>query len=246
VSKTPFSHRCAVVLGASRGIGFAAAAAFADAGATTYFLSRSGADVRTLRARGKKAFSIRVDATNARDLQDVFRRIIKLRGGVDILVNNLAVNQCVPIEKISLDDWNLVLATNLTSLFLSSKLCLPAMKRKRYGKIVNVSSVAARNRSLVSGVHYVCSKAGVIGFTRQLAFEAAPYGINVNAVCPGQTRTPMLVQSMTKSQIRSLEKSIPLRRVATPEEQAKVISFLASEESRYMSGAVLDVNGGQI
>ncbi len=113
-------------------------------------------------------------------------------------------------------------------------------------KIVNVSSIAGRNRSIVSGVHYTSSKAGIIGLTRQLAFELGPKNINVNAVCPSQTITPMLKESMSIEQLKSLAKNIPLRRVADAKEQVYPIMFLCSEESSYMTGCIVDVNGGQL
>ena len=120
------------------------------------------------------------------------------------------------------------------------------MKSRRYGKILNVSSVAARNRSPVSGVHYVATKAAILGFTRQLSFELASFGINVNATCPGQTLTPMLEKSMSKSQLEELAKKIPLQRIATTEDQANIILFLASDFANYLAGTIIDVNGGQI
>ena len=120
------------------------------------------------------------------------------------------------------------------------------MKKNRYGKIVNVSSIAGRHRSLVSGIHYVSSKAGLIGFTRQLAYEVAKYNINVNVVCPSQTKTDMFSQTMTKEKEKKLIKEIPLNRIADVYEQVAPIMFLCSDESSYMTGAILDVNGGQI
>ena len=114
------------------------------------------------------------------------------------------------------------------------------------GKIVNVSSIAGRHRSLVSGVHYTSSKAGIIGLTKQIAYEVGGRNINVNAVCPSQTLTDMLKQSMTEEQQKELSESIPLKRIATVEEQVNPIMFLCSEEASYITGTTLDVNGGQL
>jgi 3-oxoacyl-[acyl-carrier protein] reductase len=116
----------------------------------------------------------------------------------------------------------------------------------RGGKIVNVSSIAGRSKSLVSGVHYTSSKAGLIGLTRQLAQELGPKGININCVCPSQTLTPMLERSMTKKQLEKLSSNIPLRRVATVNEIVDPILFLCSEGASYIHGACLDINGGQL
>ena len=113
-------------------------------------------------------------------------------------------------------------------------------------KIVNVSSIAGRSKSLVSGVHYTSSKAGLIGLTRQLAQELGPKGININCVCPSQTLTPMLERSMTNEQLSKLESNIPLRRVAQVSEIVKPILFLCSDDSSYIHGACLDINGGQL
>ena len=150
------------------------------------------------------------------------------------------------IEEIDICDWHDVMTTNVTGVFLTCKIVLPYMKQNKSGKIVNVSSIAGRHRSPVSGVHYVASKAAIIGFTRQLAFEVAPFGINANTHCPSQTLTPMLRSSMSPEQIEQLEATIPLHRLASVEEQAGTILFLCSDASSYMSGAILDVNGGQI
>jgi len=114
------------------------------------------------------------------------------------------------------------------------------------GKIVNVSSIAGRHRSLVSGIHYVSSKSGIIGLTRQIAFEVANRGINVNCVCPSQTLTDMLKESMTENELEKLTHSIPLKRLASIEDQVNPIMFLCSQESSYITGAILDVNGGQL
>ena len=159
-------------------------------------------------------------------------------------INNAAINYCKPIEEISLNEWNGVIDTNLTSYFYIIKKCLPKMDRG--SKIVNVSSIAGRSKSLVSGVHYTSSKAGLIGLTRQLAQELGPKGININCVCPSQTLTPMLERSMTDLQLSALENTIPLRRVAQVSEIVKPILFLCSDDASYIHGACLDVNGGQL
>ena len=120
------------------------------------------------------------------------------------------------------------------------------MKKQRYGKIVNISSIAGRHRSIVSGIHYVSTKAGLIGLTKQLAYELGIYNVNVNVVCPSQTMSDMLRESMSSDEIEALAENIPLRRIATIDEQVGPILFLCSDLSTYMTGAVVDVNGGQI
>ena len=135
---------------------------------------------------------------------------------------------------------------NLRAAFLICREAAKRMKQKERGSIINVSSIAGRHRSPVSGVHYVSSKAGIIGLTKQLAFELGPHGVNVNVVCPSQTMTDMLMQSMTDEQRKSLADSIPLKRIATVAEQVGPILFLCSDAAAYITGAVIDVNGGQV
>ena len=216
-------NKIVIVVGGSKGIGKGIVDAFTNLGAVVHSLNRDNCDI-----------------TNKKDIDKVFGTLDK----VDILINNAAINYCKPIEEISLNEWNNVINTNLTSYFYIIKKCLPLMKAG--GKIVNVSSIAGRSKSLVSGVHYTSSKAGLIGLTRQLAQELGPKGININCVCPSQTLTPMLKRSMTNEQLSDLESKIPLRRVAQVSEVVKPILFLCSKDASYIHGACLDINGGQL
>jgi 3-oxoacyl-[acyl-carrier protein] reductase len=138
------------------------------------------------------------------------------------------------------------MSTNLKSFYYTSKLAVEIMKQKNFGRIVNVSSIAGRNKSIVSGVHYTSSKYGIIGLTKQLSNEVSKHNILVNCVCPSQTMTEMLQESMTTEQIEKLEHSIPVRRIATTKEQALPILFLCSSAASYIAGAAIDVNGGQL
>lgn len=241
-----FKDKVAVVTGASRGIGRATAELFAQSGAHTVFVSRSGADqaVEDLNKSGCSAVSFRTDVSDETQVREMIGAVIGRYDRIDVLVNNAGINQLGQIEEITLEDWNRVLATNLTSQFLCCKHVIPVMKHQAAGKIVNVSSISGRSRSVVSGVHYVTSKAGVIGLTRQLAYEVARFNINVNAVCPSQTYTPMLSDTVPHEEQERLAASVPLGRLASAEEQANVILFLASDAASYLTGAILDVNGG--
>ena len=163
---------------------------------------------------------------------------------IDFLINVAAINYTKNIEEISLEEWKKVIDTNLTSYFYITKECLNKMKEG--SKIVNFSSIAGRNRSIVSGVHYTSSKAAIIGLTRQLAYELGPKNINVNCVCPSQTLTEMLGESMSEIEQKKLSEQIPLKRLATIEDQVGPVVFLCSELSNYINGAIIDVNGGQI
>lgn len=240
--------KVAIVTGASKGVGKVAGEKFSHMGATTVFVSRSGSDetVKKLLSQNYSAISYKCDVSSEKQVRDMIAEIIEKLSKIDILVNNAAITQNKKIEEISLEEWNSVISTNITSQFLTCKYCIPIMKKRKYGKIINVSSIAGRFRSAMSGIHYVTSKAAVIGFTRQLAYELAPFNINVNTICPGQTYTPMLIKNLTKESEEILKKSIPLGYIASPEQQANVILFLASDEANYMTGAIIDVNGGQL
>ena len=143
---------------------------------------------------------------------------------IDFLINVVGINYTKKIQEIELSEWEEVIKTNLTSIFYVTKQCISKMDQG--SRIVNVSSIAGRNRSLVSGVHYTSSKSGLIGFTRQLAFELGPKDINVNCVCPSQTLTQMLEESMTKEEQKKLSDDIPLKRLATVDDQVGPIIFM--------------------
>ena len=238
--KNNFFEKTVIIIGGTSGIGREVAKEFKGRGARTFVAAR--------RLPQHKPFGefIPCDVRREGDVLDLVGKVITRENKIDILINSMAVNQCKPIEEISLSDWQDVIATNITGIFLSCRAVLPYMKQARSGKIVNISSIAGRHHSPVAGVHYVASKAAIIGFSKQLAYEAAPFGINVNVLCPGQTMTPMLQKGMTQEQIKRLELEIPLRRIANVEDQVGPILFLCSHEASYLSGAVLDVNGGQI
>ena len=234
-----FSGQHALVTGGSRGIGKAVVQALIASGAAVSYIARTPMEEKI------SARHFAVDIRDERQVGRFFSELDKL-SSVDMLINVAAINHCHGIEDILVHEWDNVLSVNLRGTFLITRGVALRMKKKKSGKIVNVSSIAGRHRSPVSGVHYVASKAGIIGFTRQLAYELGPHGINVNAVCPSQTRTAMLDESMSEAAQEELAAGIPLRRIATVEEQVGPILFLCSDAASYMTGAVLDVNGGQI
>ncbi len=219
-----FTDKTVLIVGGSRGIGKSLAEEFVLSNADVEIISKQNCDI-SKKKHIDKYFSL-------------------LKKDIDILVNVAAINYAKKIEDISYDEWDKVISTNITSYFYIIKKTINRMKNG--GRIVNVSSIAGRNRSLVSGVHYTSSKAAIIGLTRQLAFELGERKINVNAVCPSQTLTEMLTDSMTELEIQQLSKNIPLKRIATISEQVYPILFLCSSEASYITGAVLDVNGGQL
>ncbi len=234
-----YTGKNVLVVGGSRGIGKGVTEAFMAAGARVFYASRNPAE------NLRKAIFIRTDLSKPEEIDNLFHEINKA-GGTEIIVNTAGVNYCKSIEEITLEEWNEVMDINLRAAFLICKWGIEVMGRKSYGKIVNVSSIAGRHRSVVSGVHYVSSKAGLIGLTRQVAYLAAPYNINVNVVCPSQTMTGMLAESMNDDEISALAANIPLKRVANVAEQVGPILFLCSDAASYITGAVIDINGGQM
>ena len=236
-----FSNKKVLVFGGSRGIGKGVVDKFIYSGADVYNASRS----QSVAAEELSANFIAVDLNNEKEIIDLFNRLDDI-GGVDIVVNAAAINFCNTFDEIGVDEWDDVLKVNLRASFILCQQAGIRMKKQRHGKIVNISSIAGRHRSLVSGVHYVSSKAGLIGLTKQFAYELGPYNVNVNVVCPSQTLTDMLEESMSKKELKSLEQAIPLKRIASIEDQVDPILFLCSESSSYMTGAVMDINGGQL
>jgi NAD(P)-dependent dehydrogenase (short-subunit alcohol dehydrogenase family) len=234
-----FDGKRALIVGGSRGIGKALVEAFLGAGADVVYAARAPMAGKT------RATFVETDVRDEQVIRRLFKAVDE-KGGLDFAVNMAGVNHAKTIDKIVAPEWDDVLAVNLRAAFLVCREAAKRMKAKRRGSIVNVSSIAGRHRSPVSGVHYVSSKAGLIGLTRQLAFELGPFGVNVNVVCPSQTMTDMLKQSMTPAQRKALADTIPLRRLATVDDQVGPILFLCSDAAAYITGAVIDVNGGQI
>jgi 3-oxoacyl-[acyl-carrier protein] reductase len=253
--KTP-TGRTALVTGGASGIGLATVRRLQEDGHTVIIVDRSKATdsvAQELSTSQVPVYSEIADLSSTEDLDRLTSTITAKHGGIDILVNNAGIHpkredgSHFPIEEISLDQWNQVMTINLTATFLLSKWAMDHMKERGWGRIVNVSSRAGRVYMPVSGAHYAASKAAVIGFTRTLAGECGPYGVTANTVAPGRIKTPLSdVSGLGSSQNlhEEFSKTVPLRRVGTSDELAAAISFLASEDASFITGAVLDVNGG--
>ena len=232
-----------IIVGGSRGIGLGVVEAFSRLDAKVYYFSR-----KRIKNSIKKKLSglkhIKVDLHSEKSISNAFNSYDKYENKLDILVNVAGINYCKNHSEISYKEFDEVLSVNLKSFFLTSKCSIERMSLG--SKIVNVSSIAGRNKSIVSGVHYTASKSAIIGLTRQLAHEVGPLGININCVCPSQTETDMLKKSMTAKERKQLAQNIPLRRLASIEDVVNPIIFLCSEQSNYIHGACLDINGGQL
>jgi 3-oxoacyl-[acyl-carrier protein] reductase len=166
-------------------------------------------------------------------------------GPVQILVNNAGDNiRPAPIDVMDEETWHTVIAVNLTGAFLCAKYCVSAMKAAGGGRIINISSISAHTGGGPGSTHYVASKGGLEAFTRALAKELAPFNITVNAVAPGVIYTPLHERTNTPESLERLRQTIPLARIGVPDEVARVVSFLASEDASYITGEIVAVNGG--
>ena len=242
--------KVAIITGAAQGMGKAVAELFAQEGAKVVvndvIEEKAKKIAEEIRSKGGEALAIRADVTDSKEISRMVEETVKKFGTIHILINNAGILRSTKTEEISEDEWNLVIDINLKGTFLCSKAVLPVMKKNRYGKIVNFSSSAGRSVSTLGGVHYTAAKAGILGFTRQLAKEVASFGINVNSVCPGLIDTEMVRSNCSPEKLKNYEHSFPISRMGTPEEVADLVLFLVSNESSYITGASLDINGGDL
>jgi 3-oxoacyl-[acyl-carrier protein] reductase len=238
--------RVALVTGASQGIGRATALALAAAGARVVAAARNteklAGVVQEIVAAGGQALAVQMDVADAEQVKVGFRQGLERFARLDILVNNAAITRDGLAVRMKLDDWDAVLRTNLTGAHLAIQQALAVMLRQRHGRIINVSSVVAETGN-AGQANYVAAKAGLLGLTRAIATEVASRNITVNAVAPGFVVSPM-TDPLPQSVKDGLLARIPLGRMGQDAEIAAAIVFLASDEAGYITGHVLDVNGG--
>ena len=245
--------KVAVVTGSARGIGQAIALALARKGfdiVINDLLEQEGQAVAgEAKKLGVKSAFIRADITREEEVRQMVSRVIRRFGTVDILVNNAGVNSPLMVEDLPFETWKRIIDTDLNGAFLCSKEVIPEMKRKRYGRIINIASVAGKRISSHGCAAYTAAKAGLIGFTRHLAFEVAPFGITVNALCPGGTLSKRIVErdsSQSEEEKAAGIKRFPLGRWGLPEDQAKAVLFFVSEDADFITGQALAVDGGEL
>jgi 3-oxoacyl-[acyl-carrier protein] reductase len=238
--------KVALVTGASQGIGWDIAQALVVAGAKVAVAARTEEKLALLvgeiETAGGEAIAVKMDVADAEQVKAGFKRVIDKFGRLDILVNNAAITRDGLAVRMKADDWDAVIRTNLTGAHLCIQQALSTMMRARAGRIINVSSVVAQMGN-AGQANYVAAKAGLIGLTKAIAMEIASRNITVNAVAPGFIETPMtdVLSDKVKEELKA---RIPLGRLGVPRDVAASIVFLASDEAAYITGHVLDVNGG--
>ncbi|MBI5877429.1 MAG: SDR family oxidoreductase [Chloroflexi bacterium] len=251
MSQRRFEGKVAIVTGAGRGMGRAIAMQLAREGASVVVNDVQPAWAETVAAEiaaaGGQAIGIAADVSREDQVASMVAAAVARFGTVDILVNNAGIlGHTTPLEQIAGDEWDRMMAINVKGVFNCTKAVLPIMQARRYGKIVNMSSSAGRSTSTFGGAHYTTSKAAVLGLTRHTAREAAPYNINVNATAPGSMDTEMVRERATPEHLASEERKIPLRRLGTAQDEANLVAFLCSDESSYIAGATIDINGADL
>jgi len=240
-------NKIALVTGAGRGIGKAIALALAkegmDVAVNARHLEGIMATATEIERLGQRSIAITCDVSDYEAVKGMVQQIVTKWGGIDILVNNAGVATSKMWEDMEKSDWDRVLNVNLSSVLNCSKAVLETMKQRGGGSIINIASMAGKTISDMSGPDYTASKAGIIGFTRQLAFELGPYNIRVNAVCPATVMTSLT--EITPEIEEKLIRVTPLRRLLRPEDVANIVAFLVSDKASMITGSAIDIDGGQ-
>lgn len=254
-----FENQVAVITGAANGIGKACAQRFAQEGAFVACLDVTDefnqAVAEEVREVGAGAIAIHCDVTDPESVKAAIDTVMEKWGRVDIFVGSAGIYTGAPLVDVSLKQWQRVIDINLTGVFLTNQAVAPIMMKQKSGSIINISSMAGKT-SWPASMEYSASKSGVIGLTRSVAMEVAPFGVTANAVCPGNTLTDMVrgvagkvgsMDGMTGEEwLEMRANDCPMKRLAEPWEMAGVVAFLASEDSRYLTGQAIEVDGGLV
>jgi NAD(P)-dependent dehydrogenase (short-subunit alcohol dehydrogenase family) len=240
----------ALVTGAWRGMGKAVALRLAAAGADVAVndinakgAASTAAEVEKL---GRCALAVPGDVTKASDVEAMVLATVTALGKLSILINNAGVLRPTRLLEITEDEWDFVMDVTVKGAFLVTRAALPHMIKNGWGKIVNFSSSAGKTVSTLGGAHYTTAKTALLGFNRAVAKEMAPFGVTSNAICPGLIDTEMVRQNCSPEQLKKYQDSFPISRLGLPDEVADLVLFLSSHESDYITGAAIDINGGDL
>ena len=241
--------KVAIVTGGAGGIGAGICHAFAEEGADVAIVDHDNIDKGNALASdieetyGRSAISIKADVSNKDEVRAMVSDVHARWGKIDILVNNAGISTVSRIEHMTEEEWDHVIGVNLKGHFLCSQAVIPILKKQKHGKIINMGSLNAKNGGIITGGAYASSKGAVHSFTFALSKELAAYDISVNAVAPGPIDTDM-IKAYPEEKVRSMLGNIPLKRLGRVDEVAKTIVFLASRDADYITGEVIDINGG--
>jgi 3-oxoacyl-[acyl-carrier protein] reductase len=243
-------ERAAIVTGGARGIGRGIAQRLCAAGAKVLI---ADIDVECARqtaeemsGKGREVVPCRLDVSNEDSVLNMVRLAMKEFGDIHILVNNAGIMLRTRFHDLDIEEWETMLKVNLTGPFLCMKAVLPSMMKNPGARIINISSSAGRSVSTLGGAHYTASKSGLLGLTRAVAKEVAPYGITVNAICPGLIDTPMVKDTTKPEELYAFLDSFPIQRLGLPTEIGDLVVFLCSDRASYITGASIDINGGSL
>ncbi|WP_019063559.1 SDR family oxidoreductase [Streptomyces prunicolor] len=251
-SADPTTHpaperKVALVTGAARGIGAAIAAELHRRGLRVALLDQDDTGARALAKSldpdGDSAMAVHADVSDPEGTERAVRAVSSAWRSPDVLVNNAARTAPGSVWDVDLDEWDALMATNLRSVLVLTRLCAPAMRERGWGRVINLASLAGQQGGLVAGPHYAAAKAGVLVLTKVFAQELAAHGVTVNAVAPAAVQTPVMDDLPAEALQRAADR-IPVGRFGRPEEVAALVGHLAGEDTGYITGATLDVNGG--
>ncbi len=241
------AKKVAIVTGAAQGIGLAIADKLAaqDIRVAIVDINREKAELaaKGLRDEGREAVSFFCDVSSVDSIRDMVSQVAGHFGRIDIVVNNAGILMSTPIPDVTEAEWDRIMAINVKSVFFVSQQALPYLKQSPSPRIVNISSLAGRMGGYETGMGYTASKGAIISMTYGMARQFAPFGITVNAVCPGTTETE-IIRQWSQEKIDGLIERIPLKKLGKPENIASAVAYLASEEAEFITGLLMDVNGG--
>jgi len=241
-----FKNEVAIVTGAGQGIGKEIAFTLGREGAKVVvsdITDKINEVVEEIENLGGHALPVRADVSNLKEVKKMVKETLDKFGKIDILVNNAGIYPFKPLTEMTEKDWDKVLSVNLKGIFNCTKAVLPSMIKRKGGNIINISSIAGSVIGYLNLVHYSASKAGIVGFTRSSALELAQHGIRVNAIAPGAIET-LGTKVVGEEKLEQIAQTIPLKRIGRPSDVAKLVVFLASEDSSYITGQCIVIDGG--